>query len=142
MSMSPTPSLRIGELADQAGVRPKTVRYYESIGLLPAPDRLPNGYRAYSQADVTRLRFIRRARRLGLSLDAIRDILRCHGSGAWPCRHVRQRAEQRLAEIDRQIAELQRLRDSLAALAARAAVTEDEQSAAGDRICPAVETAP
>ncbi|HEU5422480.1 MAG TPA: MerR family transcriptional regulator, partial [Nitrolancea sp.] len=63
--------MRIGVLATRAGVTAKTIRYYETFGLLPAPRRATNGYRCYTEADLTRLRFIRRAQAAGLSLQAI-----------------------------------------------------------------------
>ncbi|MCM8748254.1 heavy metal-responsive transcriptional regulator [Thermomicrobiaceae bacterium CFH 74404] len=134
-----TTHLRIGELARRAGVNSRTIRFYEAIGLLPEPARLPNGYRVYGARDLERLRFIRRAQSLGLPLDAIRDILALHSAGSRPCCRVRELAEQRLAEIDRQIRELQRLRSELAALVERAARTP--QSEAGDGVCPAIEDA-
>ncbi|PSO54940.1 MAG: heavy metal-responsive transcriptional regulator, partial [Actinobacteria bacterium QS_5_72_10] len=67
--------MRIGELGDVVGVNPKTIRYYEDIGLLPQPARTTGGDRTYDQDDVDRLAFIRRAQQLGLHLDEIREIL-------------------------------------------------------------------
>jgi DNA-binding transcriptional MerR regulator len=67
--------MRIGELATRFGLNPKTIRYYEEIGLLPRAERSDSGYRLYDEHDVERLGFIRRAKTLGLSLDEIRDIL-------------------------------------------------------------------
>lgn len=68
--------MRIGELARQAGVTPKAVRFYERAGLLPPAARAPNGYRVYTAADLARLRFIVRMRRLGLTVADLRDLLR------------------------------------------------------------------
>lgn len=136
--MSVAQHLRIGELAMRAGVSATTVRYYESIGLTPSPRREHNGYRAYAEADIARVVFIRRAQALGLPLAAIRDILAAHDAGDLPCCRVRARAEARVAVLERQIAELQRLRDELADLAARAAGLEvDALEHEGD-ICPAI----
>ena len=67
--------MRIGELAGRLGVNPKTIRYYESIGLLPDPGRTPSGYRVYDEDAVDRLRFIRTAQRLGVTLDEVKEIL-------------------------------------------------------------------
>ncbi len=135
--------LRVGELAARAGVNPRTVRYYESIGLLPAPRRGPNGYRLYGPGDLARLRFVRRAQSLGLSLGAIGDILALADAGEWPCARVRAAAERRIAEIDRQIAELQRLRDHLSELAGRAEqlarVGGSPAGGASGTLCPAIE---
>ena len=65
--------MKIGELAQSAGVPIDTVRYYERQGLLPEPERQPSGYRRYQSADVLRLRFVRRAKALGFTLDELRD---------------------------------------------------------------------
>lgn len=131
--------LRIGELARRAGVNPRTIRFYEAIGLVPKPVRLPNGYRVYGERDLERLRFIRRAQALGLTLEAIRDILALHDTGSRPCCRVRELAEQRLAEIEHQIGELQRLRSELAALVERAAQVAQSEAEVG--VCPAIEIA-
>jgi DNA-binding transcriptional MerR regulator len=78
----------IGELARRAGVSPRTVRFYEALGLLPAPPRSEGGYRLYGEDDLRRLRFVRRARELGLPLREIRRLLqegcRCEeAAGCW-----------------------------------------------------------
>lgn len=67
--------MRIGELAKRVGVNPKTIRYYESIGLLPEPQRTTDSYRSYDEDDVLRLAFIRRATEVNLQLDEIREAL-------------------------------------------------------------------
>lgn len=112
------PSLRIRQLADRAGVGIDTVRYYERAGLIAPPPREPSGYRAYPTATVERLRFIRRAKALGFSLEEIADLLRLSDG-----RHqgieagdVRGLAQERLQAIDQKLAELQRVRDGLAQL--------------------------
>lgn len=129
--------LLIGEVAAHAGVNAKTVRYYESIGLLPQPNRTPNGYRSYSAADVSRLIFVRRAQSLGLSLGTIQDILVLQDAGNRPCAEVQQVASNRVLEIDRQIADLQRLREELVELADRAALFGNINSSACE-YCPAI----
>jgi len=103
----------IHELAQQTGVPTKTIRYYESIGLLPRPTRAANNYRQYTPADVERLRLIASARGLGLSLDDISEILAARDNGIAPCQRVLDTIAQRLNEIDRRIADLLSLRDSL-----------------------------
>jgi DNA-binding transcriptional MerR regulator len=105
--------MRIGQLADQVGVNPKTVRYYESIGLLPAPERTPAGYRDYDDADVDRVAFVRRAQRLGLSLDEISEFLDLRERGERPCGYVLEVAHTRMGQLDERIAELQRARTEL-----------------------------
>lgn len=106
----------IGGLAQRAEVAVDTIRYYEREGLLPSPRRRPSGYREYDDSAVERVRFIRRAKTLGFTLDEIRELLlreadRDHGVGA-----IRQQAQARLAELDRRIAELMATRHRLAAL--------------------------
>lgn len=108
--------MRIGELADAANTTTKTLRYYESIGLLPPPDRAPNGYRDYPEAMLSRLDFIRRGQRAGLSLAHIGEILRIHDTGQTPCAHVNELLAHRLDELDQQIAALIQLRQTVSAL--------------------------
>lgn len=67
--------MQIGELAGELGLNTRTIRYYEGIGLLPEPERTGGNYRAYGREDLERLRFIRAAQRLGLTLDEIREVL-------------------------------------------------------------------
>ncbi|HEY6943106.1 MerR family DNA-binding protein [Dokdonella sp.] len=106
-------SFTIGRLAAAAGVGIDTVRHYEREGLLTAPARSESGYRHYDLASATRLRFIRRARELGFSLDDIRDLLALSADGGHGTQGVRQRAEARLADVERRIAELRRVQRGL-----------------------------
>jgi len=103
----------IGRLAAAAGVGIDTVRYYEREGLLPAPARNESGYRRYDDASATRLRFIRRARDLGFSLDDVRDLLALSADGRHGTQGARQRAEARLADVERRITELRRVQRGL-----------------------------
>lgn len=130
--------MRIGELARLAGVNPRTLRYYERIGLLLPSARTPAGYRVYTSADAERLSFIRRAQGLGLSLAEIADIITLRDTGTVPCRHVRGLAQAKLAELDARIDELQRLRAELVRLADAAQVSESA-CAQGSSICLAFE---
>jgi DNA-binding transcriptional MerR regulator len=118
--------MRIGELADRIGVTTKAVRFYESIGLLPAPARTPAGYRDYAEADVERLTFVKTAQRLGLSLDEIGEIIAFRDRGEQPCGYVAGLLERQVADLDRRIRELRGLRDELQVLAARAAAETDQ----------------
>ncbi|MGH9103027.1 MAG: heavy metal-responsive transcriptional regulator [Acidimicrobiales bacterium] len=109
--------MRIGQVADQAGVTTKALRYYEGIGLLPAAQRTGSGYRNYSEAVLDRLRFIRAAQAIGLTLGEIKGVISFREQGSPPCPHVLDLIEGRAADIDRRIAELVRLRDELRQLA-------------------------
>ena len=105
--------MRIGELAAKAGINTKTLRFYEEKGLLPRPERTANGYRDYEPTVLARLDFIRRGQAAGLTLAQIRDVIEVRDSGDAPCGHVYQLLTQRLADVDRQIADLQGLRAAL-----------------------------
>lgn len=105
--------MRIGELAHEVGVNPKTVRYYEDIGLIPAAPRTPAGYREYEDTDAARLRFIKTAQRLGLSLEEVREILSLRDRGEPPCAYVRDVINDQLRSVDKRIAELRALRSEL-----------------------------
>jgi MerR family copper efflux transcriptional regulator len=111
--------MRIGEFADQAGLSPKALRYYESVGVLDDPARTPAGYRDYSEQALDRLRFIRAAQAVGLSLGEIRGVIAFREQGTPPCEHVLELIEDRAADLDRRIAELVALRDELRRLARR-----------------------
>jgi len=108
--------MRIGELAGSLSLNPRTIRYYESIGLLPEPDRGPSGYRDYDDSDAERLRFIRTAQRVGLSLDEISRIIGLRDRGERPCGYVRELLRRQLGELDRRIEEMCRLRDEVTRL--------------------------
>src|ERR1700741_4507457 len=97
---APNLSLTIGTVAKRAGVPIDTIRYYEREGLLPEPLRRASGYRSYNESAISRLRFIRRAKDLGFTLDEIRDLLALSADRHRGVKAVRQRAEQRLAGID------------------------------------------
>lgn len=111
-------ALTIGKLASQSGVNIDTVRFYEREGLLPRATRSQGGYRLYAPADVERLRFIRRAKALGFSLEEISELLRLN-SGRGSRASVKKLAERRLADLDRKLAELHAIRDALGALVKR-----------------------
>lgn len=111
--------VNIGELAKQTGMKDVTIRYYERIGILQAPERTAGNYRVYSPEHMKRLRFIRRCRDLGFSLGQIRDLLRLSSGNAPTCVEVCRIADQQVHEIEAKIrdlegllAELQRVRSS------------------------------
>jgi MerR family transcriptional regulator, copper efflux regulator len=103
-----TDTLKIGEVADRAGVSPAAVRYYERIGVLPPASRTGNGYRTYDERTVERLVFVNRAKRLGCSLDDIADLmLAWEGGECGPIQdRLRQLVATKLADADREIQSL------------------------------------
>jgi DNA-binding transcriptional MerR regulator len=103
----------IGDVARQLDLTVKTIRYYESLGLLGAPQRTETGYRVYADQDVERLRFIKGAKALGLSLAEIKEIVGIWGEGVAPCGHVEHMLNEKLADLDRRIQELVTFRDAL-----------------------------
>ena len=113
--------MRIGELADQAGVTAKTIRYYESIGVMREPGRTPSGYRDYGEDALERLRFVRDAQATGLSLAEIQSVLELKDTGARTCAHTTALLTAHLSELDDQIARLLETREQLVALAERGA---------------------
>jgi MerR family copper efflux transcriptional regulator len=113
--------MRIGELARQSGVPATALRYYEQLGLLPAPRRTESGYRMYGEDAVDRLAFIRAAQAVGLTLAEVRQVLGVRDAGEAPCRVVTDLVEHRHAEVKAKVAELRGLERELAALRARAA---------------------
>lgn len=108
-------TLTIGKLADAAGVGIDTVRFYERAGLLKKPTRTAAGYRLYGGSDIARLRFIRRAKALGFSLDEIIQLLLLN-DGRGKRSAVRGLARQRLEEIERKLRELTAIRHTLRGL--------------------------
>ncbi len=108
-------TLTIGKLAKQSGVGIDTVRFYEREGLLPKATRTQSGYRLYSVADVDRLRFIRRAKGLGFSLDEIAELLKLNAAQGNRA-SVKKLAQHRLSDLNQKISEMTAIRDALAAL--------------------------
>jgi DNA-binding transcriptional MerR regulator len=106
----------IAEAAREAGVNPQTLRYYERRGLLRPSARARSGYREYSAGDVRLLRFVKRAQELGLSLKDVQELLKLRRTTAARRQSVRKVAEVRLADLDRRIEDLSRMRDALSQL--------------------------
>lgn len=119
----------IGEVADRAEVPAKTIRYYESIGVLPAAERGANGYRHYPAGILHRLAFIRAAQACGFTLGEIRGIVAFRDRGDAPCGHVRELIDLHAADVDRRIAELHAVKRELARLAQRARQLDPTQCA-------------
>ncbi len=111
--MNEIADLTIGALARAAETKVVTVRYYEKIGLLPAPARTAGNYRCYSTEDRRRLRFIRRCRELGFTIDQVRTLLSLSSDGERDCNEVDRIARTHLATIEAKIRDLDRLSEEL-----------------------------
>ena len=105
--------MNIGEAAEASGVSTKMIRYYESIGLIRQVNRTDSGYRKYSDKDVQTLRFIKRSRDLGFSLERIKTLLALWQDNSRKSSEVKKLAEQYIEELDRDIAKLQSIRSQL-----------------------------
>lgn len=105
--------MNIGRAAELSGVSPKTIRYYESVGLLPATGRAANGYRDFTEQDVETLRFINRSRGLGFSVEQVNELLSLYRDRERECADVKQITLRRIGDIDRKIQELQGMRATL-----------------------------
>ena len=95
--------MKIQEFAQRTGLSPQTIRYYESMGLLPSPARTPNGYRDYHEKDVDRARFVSGIRSLDLSLDEIKELLAMKDRREAPCRTLLDLIEQKADQIGERI---------------------------------------
>jgi MerR family copper efflux transcriptional regulator len=132
----------IHDLAQASGVSARTIRYYESIGLLPAPPRADNNYRQYGADAVERLRFIVSARSLDFSLTDIGEFLSARDEGTLPCRRVLDSIEGRIADIDRRIAGLLALRDNLSRVRADGEGLPPDKKCDDDCLCYVITTDP
>jgi len=130
--------LRIGEVATRAGLNPKTLRYYEALGVLPSPFREANGYRRYPAETLDLLRFIRQAQGLGFTLDEIKEVLAIRRRGDVPCSHVRSLLRQKAVELDRKLADLVALRRRIRRSLARWGRSPRLKA----RVCPHIEAHP
>lgn len=124
--------LQRAELARRTNCNLETIRYYEKIGMMPAPPRTAAGYRIYNESHVRRLRFILRARELGFAIEEIRGLLQLVDGGNQTCAEVKARTERHLADVRAKIADLRRIERVLATTAA---------SCSGDDVpeCPVLE---
>lgn len=119
--------MKIGELARRAGVGVDTVRYYERLGLLPAPRRKPSGYRAYTLADVSRLQFVCSAKGLGFSLEEIRELLALSEQSTGATDGLSMAASGKLRDVETKLTELTRIRDGLRMLVETSAASSGPQ---------------
>lgn len=106
--------IAIGQMSQRTGVKVPTIRFYEQIGLLPAPPRSEGNQRRYGQADMDRLNFIRNARELGFEIEDIRELLGMASEPQASCHQADSIAKNHLREVDARIARLQALRGELA----------------------------
>jgi DNA-binding transcriptional MerR regulator len=127
--------LRIGEVATRAGVNPRTVRYYETVGLLPPPVRAPNGYRRYTPETVDLLSFVRQAQGFGFTLEEIKEVMVVRRRGEAPCAHVRSLLHRKVAELDRKIEDLIALRRRIR----RSLAVWGRKSRRSGAVCPNIE---
>lgn len=105
--------MKINELSKITGLADKTIRYYESIGVLPQPKRLASGYRLYDESDIDRIKFVMGLRRLDFSLDDITEILAMRDRREAPCRVVLDLLAEKAEEVSRRIKELVHLEADL-----------------------------
>ena len=105
--------MNIGEAASESGVPAKTIRYYESIGLIPPAVRAENGYRNYSPFDIETLKFIQRARRLGFSVKDVGGLLELWRDKSRTSADVKALALKHISDVEKRIAELQSIRNTL-----------------------------
>ena len=125
--------MRIGELAERAGVSPKTIRFYESLGVMPEPARTASGYRDYEDQHVERVEFIKAAQRLGLKLEDIAEVLAFRDRGERPCDYVVEVVRREVADLHQRIREMRQLKSELETLIERA---DELREVEGDKYCP------
>ncbi len=137
--------MKIGELAERAGTSVKTIRYYDDVGVLPAQERTPSGYRLYGEDALDRYRFVRTAQAVGFKLGEIRAIGALRDQDQAPCEVVARLIERRSAALDQLIPELEALRDELREMfvvrgspgtpVTRAAATQGSRDPKGPPLC-------
>jgi MerR family copper efflux transcriptional regulator len=110
----PMNTLKVGQVAAEAGVRVQTLHYYERLGLLPKPNRSEANYRLYSPEAIRRVQFIKKAQAIGMTLEETKQILDLKAHGRAPCRKVAELGEKHFAEIDARLAQLRAYRRALA----------------------------
>ena len=125
--------LTIGGVAKRAGVGVETIRFYERKGLVEEPPRRESGYRQYPAEAVARIRFIRRAKDLGFSLREVHELLSLRVDRRTSSSEVRRRAEAKIADIERRLADLERMKLALVELTARCSGRDSETE------CPILE---
>ncbi|MBC1240836.1 heavy metal-responsive transcriptional regulator [Nostoc sp. 2RC] len=130
--------LLIGQVTNLSTIPIRTIRYYESLGLIKSSKRTEGGFRQFSLDVLTRLAFIKRAQNFGLSLEEIGDILQVYDQGQVPCGEIQEKLEQKLLDIDRQIDQLLTLRSEIQGLLSGWKNTAHRQE---HTICPNMQNA-
>ena len=128
--------LKIGAICSQSGVPIRTIRYYESLGLIRASTRTHGGFRLFSPEVLPRLAFIRQAQTLGFSLEEIGHLLAIHDRGQLPCQEVKTQIEAKVEQIDHQIHQLQLLKSQLLSLVDKAQIPGEQHPGI---ICPIIQ---
>ncbi|MBD2258287.1 heavy metal-responsive transcriptional regulator [Pseudanabaena sp. FACHB-2040] len=134
--LTQAPPKLIGAVAKESGLPVKTIRYYDEIGLLKTAGRTEGGYRVFAEDVLTRLGFIRRAQSLGLTLTEIKDFLDVHDRGELPCSQIQVKLKDKLAEIEKQIQQLQVLKQELTGLLSGWKTIPDHSE---ETICPIID---
>ena len=116
--------MRIGDLANRAGLTVKTLRFYEKAGVLTPAARLPSGYRDYDETALARLRFVKAAQAAGLTLAEVRQVIAVRDDDGPPCQHVTGLLDAHADDLDRRIAELTVLRTDITYLRDRASTLD------------------
>lgn len=129
----------IGELGRRTGVNPKTIRYYEEVGVLPPASRSPSRYRQYGDEDVAKLEFIRNAKALGVTLEEIKEALAFRDRGVAPCPYVLKLLEAKVKEIQSRIRGLRMLAEDLRRLQRAAVWIPAKELTARARFCHILE---
>ena len=131
--------MRIGELAQRAGLSTKALRFYEQAGVLLTPARTASGYRDYDEIALTRLRFLRAAQAAGLTLAEIRTVIEIREDEGPPCEHVTDLLDRHAAALDERIAELRTTLAAVRRLRDRA-TTLDPKACREDGVCHVIPT--
>lgn len=139
MAQSP---LKVGELAERAGVGVQTLHYYERLGLLPKPDRSASNYRLYRPDALRRIQFVKKAQALGFTLEEIKEILGLRGQGRAPCRCVADVGKKHLRELDARIEGLQEFRRELAMVVPKWEKETSRQRKCAGEFCDLIERLP
>src|SRR6266566_5405050 len=134
--------LKVGELAERAGVGVQTLHYYERVGLLPKPGRSASNYRLYQADALRRVQFIKKAQGWGFTLEEIRDILGLREQGRAPCRCIADVGKNHLQELDARIAALQEFRRELAAVVPKWEKETSRQRKCAGEFCDLIERLP
>ena len=140
----PNATYQIGKLAARSGVTPDTVRYYERRGLLSAPRRTRGGFRVYPAETLERLRFIKQAQAVGLTLHEIRELVGYQDQGGLKrCRRVRDLLQAKLVELQAKLTELEEFRHTLSGYLNKCEQTllaGETANRRGEADCPVIET--